>query len=221
MSDQFLSWKALNVSKSGLLTSPSQHFDWRPREAAKAYCGYAHDLRELAYTDCSCGIYGVTDPQKALAYLNNYHIDSATACMAQIAQWGWLHEGSTGYRSEFAYPKQLIAPPYANKELLAMSGELYAIPVMYLDVEEWQTFTKQVVQHYTKTRLANVDMTQFTQAQILKAVRTERRHRLYMRIRNMEKRLQQLIAYQTTSLPRQIRQLETEIDAARREREAL
>jgi hypothetical protein len=224
MSDQFLTWKSLNMLPQGILSSPSMSADWRPRVAMEAYCGKAHDLRELAYSDCVCGIYGVKDPKEALGYIQKDY-QTATykdnTCLAQIALWGWVHEGSTGYRAQYAYPKQLIAHPETDKKLITKIGETYQVPVMFLEQDEWNQLAKDLTSSYARNKYADIDLTKYTQAQIDKALRQSKRQKLYMKIRNAEKTLEQRIHFRDVDLPRIIKDLETSIAAMKAEREAL
>src|SRR5215469_10911252 len=119
--------------------------DWVPKEPTKAYCGRAHDIREIPYNKCTCGIYAV----KSTELTKPYHIDGLVgnpefkgegSALVQVTLWGWLHEGSTGYRGQYAYPTALVVPKYLEP-LARKAGEMYEVPVTVVTDEEWQEIT--------------------------------------------------------------------------------
>lgn len=178
--EKFLAWKALAWDTNHkLLTSPQQQFDWRPRSAMQAYCGLAHDLREMQPEKCTCGIYARTQIDKELLDYVEYN----NGVLAQIAMWGWIVEGPTGFRAQYAYPRVLLVGSHFTEEAQELMREKYAVPVMVND-EAFSIEEKRRQQ-------ATIDLSQFTAKQIASAVRQAKYHKWYNEKKRIEKLLRQ------------------------------
>jgi hypothetical protein len=222
LNNQFLAWKSLRLDKDGWLSSPSMTHDWVPKEPTKAYCGRAHELREIPYNNCGCGIYAVkstemTKPYHVDALFGNRDFKTEGTCLVQVAMWGWIHEGSAGYRGQFAYPTAIVYPPYLE-QYAKLAGALYEVPTTMVSEEEWQEITGRKP---PRPRLfQEVEDQVYSQQEIARAIRQNKKHRLYMQIRNRLKTLEQL-RKRLRELPQEIYDLSKEIDQLTKERNAL
>jgi len=220
--ESFRSWKSLLLDDTGWLSSPSQTHDWIPRQAHKAYCGRAHELRDIPYTKCGCGIYGVkstelTKPYHIKSLYGNPEFKPAGSVLVQIAMWGWIHEGSTGYRSQYAYPTAIVCPK-SLEPAARVAGEMYEVPVTTVDDTEWQ---EVIGRKPPRPKLMEqIEHTVYTQEEVRRALRQDKRHKLYMQIRNQQKHLDQLNA-RLLALPGEIKYVENLINRMKEERNAL
>jgi hypothetical protein len=190
----FTAWKAM-VWDGTLLQSPQQRTDWRPRQPIQAYCGIAHDLRETTVASCTCGVYArrLID-KELLKYMRgedfNTYVDSSRirvfGVLAQVSMWGWVFEGSTGFRTEFAYPKMLLVRSRMPQEAQDRIRELYQVPVVVND----EAFQQE--QQAEKAVLAS---TVYTQAEIQRALLSVRRARAYRRWYHQRKRAAHEVKY--------------------------
>jgi len=78
---------------------------------------------------CSCGIYVASDMAGAAHYFSHECV------FAKIALWGNVTVADHGARGQYAYPQELVIPPY-----LAEAGErvaaIYQVPFRILNAED-------------------------------------------------------------------------------------
>lgn len=138
MRDQpLIGYRMWKVIKPHFLSSPSEV--WMPREAMEASCprgpetfpqGYEHSIVSPERS-CSCGIYTV----KSWGHLANYfnirdstHLDHAGVFVGTVKIWGKVIHHPQGYRSQFAYPREIYAVSSLSAPLAPLMGHLYGVP---------------------------------------------------------------------------------------------
>ena len=91
--------------------------EWPPGRALVARCRGegGHAAPDLA---CACGLHAAREPEDARAY--RVGRDDAWVVgrvLGEVAVWGRVVEGPTGFRGELAYPLRLYAPDALASEL--------------------------------------------------------------------------------------------------------
>lgn len=92
------------------------HMPWEPMERMEAICtsGGHH---EAPWQTCSCGIWAVRDRETAEGV--------GPEVIGSVYLWGRVLEFEKGYRAQYAYPKELVAPDQETADDLART---YGIP---------------------------------------------------------------------------------------------
>jgi len=96
-------WRGWEV-RTGELEALGYDSRWESRRAPKAQCrgGKGHDA---PYLDCHCGYWSFKTLDLLTQALENYA--SSVDVIGQVEIWGRVIECKNGWRSEFAYPKEL------------------------------------------------------------------------------------------------------------------
>lgn len=120
----FSAWKTWTWSESeGKLKSPSYNFIWEPLQIVEAKC---HQCEKPPCTRCSCGIYAGTEAQAT----------SYGQILGLLKQWGRFVEGSSGVKSQFAYPQEFHLKP--GQEPFIEKLQIYGVPIkMMAPVTVW------------------------------------------------------------------------------------
>ena len=115
-------WRGWNVS-DGKLESLGMESFWKPRRAIAAQCSVADDDCQAPALDCSCGWWSFKSAElmkKALAGYRNQ-----TLVVGSVELWGRVIECEHGWRSEYAYPREL----WLLKPGLEWLSWTYGVPV--------------------------------------------------------------------------------------------
>lgn len=121
-------WKIRNKRLSGL----GRSHVWEPKVAKKAVCmpldwSGSVSCGEAPKIDCSCGYWSFKSLDHMPEILQNYLTDIDVIGTVEI--WGKVIECENGYRSEFAYPKEL----WLLKPGLEYLSYLYDVPMRKLE----------------------------------------------------------------------------------------
>lgn len=95
-------WRAWDVTE-GFLESVGSSFKWEPKKAMVASCRHAGHAGP--HVNCSCGFWSFKTREQLLRKLEEY-VDFVLV-IGTVEIWGRVFEHKHGYRSEFAYPKEL------------------------------------------------------------------------------------------------------------------
>ena len=114
-------WRGWDVT-DGTLESLGSSAQWEPRHALKAKCtsGRTHAAPDLA---CHCGYWSFKTRELLEQALEGYA--SAVEVIGQVEIWGRVIECENGFRSEYAYPKELWL---LNDGMESLSWK-YGVPV--------------------------------------------------------------------------------------------
>lgn len=93
-------WAATN----GMLESLGSNARWEPRRAPKANCFRCGDHAAPSLS-CNCGYWSFKTRELLEAALDRYALD--VEVVGQVEIWGRVIECENGWRSEYAYPKEL------------------------------------------------------------------------------------------------------------------
>jgi hypothetical protein len=121
--EEFVGWRGWRASPEGLLEAivNPELAAWKPGEALEAKCvkGKRHPV---PFMNCTCGFYAT----KTLEQLkeNDYHTDGV---FGTVSIWGRTVKFTDGFRSQFAYPRELWVP-YTMLHLVERLA-LYGVPV--------------------------------------------------------------------------------------------
>lgn len=104
---------------------------WPQRRAFEAECNMGkHEPGQIPVESCTCGLYSA----KTLDHLQEmgYHEYDAESrgmfhVIGPVSVWGKVIEGSQGWRSQFAYPRELFVPFEAH-HLAKRLSEAYGVP---------------------------------------------------------------------------------------------
>jgi hypothetical protein len=89
--------------ENGLLGALGTEFTWEPRRVARACC--KQEAHPAPSKSCSCGFWSFKTRELLTAALSNYAME--VDVIGQVEIWGRVVECENGFRSEFAYPKEL------------------------------------------------------------------------------------------------------------------
>jgi hypothetical protein len=114
-------WRGWDVT-DGTLESLGSSAQWEPRHALKAKCasGRTHAAPDLA---CHCGYWSFKTRELLEQALEGYA--SVVEVIGQVEIWGRVIECENGFRSEYAYPKELWL---LNDGMESLSWK-YGVPV--------------------------------------------------------------------------------------------
>lgn len=116
-------WQIRNEKLSAL----GQTNDWKPKTAKPAKCSNGSNHRAPS-RDCGCGYWSFKSMDQLTAALRSY--SSSVVVVGEVEIWGRVIECENGYRSEFAYPKEL----WLLKPDLDYLSQLYGVPVRQVPV---------------------------------------------------------------------------------------
>lgn len=114
-----ISWRAWSV-KCGRLRGIGYDTEWKPGVENESSCSAMHSS---PFEGCQCGFWGFKTRDALLDALENY--DKSSICIGEVYQWGQYIECKNGFRSQFAYPKELWLFNRGHREL----GRTYNVPV--------------------------------------------------------------------------------------------
>jgi hypothetical protein len=109
---------------SGMLEALGTEAKWEPRRAPRANC--IHSSHAAPKFDCSCGYWSFKTFDLLQEALKSYAVD--VDVIGQVEIWGRVIECENGFRSEFAYPKEL----WLLDEGLESLSWKYGVPVRRL-----------------------------------------------------------------------------------------
>lgn len=103
------------------LNSVNQGFAWEPRKVMVGICNpnlrekrkVDHEDSEVPMEGCSCGIHAMDSPLflAKTGYVSMIGPGKSDFLWGEIAMWGKIINGTTGIKSQFAYPKELFIRP--------------------------------------------------------------------------------------------------------------
>lgn len=118
-------WRAWDV-QDGMLVALAWRSPWRARKAAPATC--RADDHSAPQMDCDCGYWSFKTKEKMIATFAESGRDRHPVVFGPVEIWGRVIEHEHGYRSEFAYPKEL----WLLKPGLESLSWTYGVPVRQL-----------------------------------------------------------------------------------------
>lgn len=118
-------WRAWDV-QDGMLDALAWRSPWRARKAAAATC--RADDHSAPQMGCDCGYWSFKTKEKMIATFAESGRDRHPAVFGPVEIWGRVIEHEHGYRSEFAYPKEL----WLLKPGLESLSWTYGVPVKQL-----------------------------------------------------------------------------------------
>jgi hypothetical protein len=117
-------WRGWEV-KGGMLEALGTSARWEPRRAPKANCHTGHDHAAPAL-QCRCGYWSFKTRELLEEALESYAV--SVDVIGQVEIWGRVIECENGWRSEYAYPKEL----WLLDEGLESLSWKYGVPVRRL-----------------------------------------------------------------------------------------
>jgi hypothetical protein len=113
-------WKTVCIGGEWRLQALGKLNPWEPKKALEARCeaGRSHPSPNK---ECSCGIWSFTSLDTLLSKVDNYEVK----VLGQVSIWGRIVECEHGFRSQFAYPKELWLVDGSMEQL----GYIYGVPV--------------------------------------------------------------------------------------------
>jgi hypothetical protein len=112
-------WDVVAADDGFRLSSLCFRTIWAPHEPKVAVCRRSalnegprpgHQAPDL---DCSCGIYAVDEPRRALGYLSRLFRGSPWTLhrvVGPVALWGTAVQCARGWRASYAYPRAIYVP---------------------------------------------------------------------------------------------------------------
>lgn len=104
---------------------------WTPRLPVSAICGKFKTTHAAPWPGCECGIYAYREREPAEAHFASFTSGSSEGTVGwafgRVSLWGKIVEAEHGWRSEFAYPYELIV--YAEPEVAREIRGLYGVDV--------------------------------------------------------------------------------------------
>jgi hypothetical protein len=143
-------WAAVPVAGEMRLHSFYAAVIWPPGEIVRAVCrrqdlrfqqmGKPHDGEPPPAKECACGIYGVDSPDRSdIRQFVRHPLwsphcerspEQALVVLGEVALWGRIRVGRSGWRAEFARPLALALPPAFGREQVRHLAELYELPLL-------------------------------------------------------------------------------------------
>jgi hypothetical protein len=118
-------WRGWDV-KNGMLDGLGVSSKWQPKRADSAFC--KNNTHAAPQMNCGCGYWSFKtfDFMKSTlkSYMNNVKV------IGSVEIWGRVIECSNGYRSEFAYPKEL----WLLEDGMESLSWTYGVPVRRMSV---------------------------------------------------------------------------------------
>ena len=122
----FTGYRAWNVSEN-FLTSVGDDGIWYPRQAVPATCREGECYPVPNY-DCTCGYYSYKDFDHFMSDYAEWNSETLF-CFGPVYVWGRVVETERGWRSQYAYPKEIWC---LNREHAKLGG-VYNVPVRVLE----------------------------------------------------------------------------------------
>ncbi len=99
--------------ESGYLTSSTEEFIWVPGAPTLAVCFNHNDCEESPNEKCGCGIYAHKTQGQVESFVDTPREDYA---IGSVYLWGKVIEHERGWRSQYAYPKEIwcLNPEHAK-----------------------------------------------------------------------------------------------------------
>lgn len=107
-----------------LLNSVNQGHAWEPRKVMTGVCNVSanpkkeawHSDAEVPMEGCSCGIHALDSPLflAKTGYVSMIGHGKQDYLWGEIAMWGKIIRGTTGIKSQYAYPRELFIRPDAE-----------------------------------------------------------------------------------------------------------
>jgi hypothetical protein len=149
-SEPYIGYRDFELASSAfgpLLVSRNKQTIWPRREAARAFCNNGplsqHDAPALG---CECGFYAFSTP-------DHKDLKNQYAIWGELYMWGEVIVCEEGYRSEFAYPKNLFLRDNGTKGMRWLQEKLslgYGIPV-FLVAEREGKLASEIVSELLST----------------------------------------------------------------------
>jgi len=122
-------WRGWKVNKNGLVAL-GQSSAWEPKKAPAAKCTKASDQHDSPARDCTCGYWSFKSMDLLQEALKPYA--SSVVVVGSVDIWGKVIECENGFRSQYAYPKEL----WLLKPDLDFLSWTYGVPVRKTDVQK-------------------------------------------------------------------------------------
>jgi hypothetical protein len=109
--EPFVGWKGLLADEEGRLWSPSRDTLWPVGEPLLAKCGKNH---EPPAKGCSCGVYAVKsfEDLRGVGYNWGQSEGGKVWVVAEVALYGNVRRGATGWRASKAAPQKVYVPAH-------------------------------------------------------------------------------------------------------------
>lgn len=121
-------WRGWKIT-GGKLCALGMTGVWEPKKAVKARCSKGPTSSHDAPTkDCECGYWSFRTMDLLQSALNPYA--ASVQVIGSVEVWGKVIECENGFRSEFAYPKEL----WLLEDGLEHLSWVYGVPVRRLEV---------------------------------------------------------------------------------------
>ena len=115
-----IGWRAWS-SDGNILEALGSDHQWKPKKIVQAECSRCgHEAPQMS---CACGYWSFKTPELMKEACFGYKGDVAVVGSVEI--WGRVIECENGYRSEYAYPKEL----WLLEEGLESLSWIYGVPV--------------------------------------------------------------------------------------------
>jgi len=120
-----VAWRAWRVTTKlngqWTLKALGQDGLWEPKKMMEAKCSGGQD-HPAPHRDCNCGIWSFRTLEELLPALKGY---DNVKVLGQVSIWGRVLECENGFRSQFAYPKEL----WLLDETMEQIGYAYGVPI--------------------------------------------------------------------------------------------
>jgi hypothetical protein len=117
-------WRGWDID-NGRLAALGSDATWRPKKAEQADCrNHNHPAPQM---NCACGYWSFKKFEDMVKVLEGYANDVKVIGTVEI--WGRVIECTNGFRSEFAYPKEL----WLLEEGLESLSWAYGVPVRKME----------------------------------------------------------------------------------------
>jgi hypothetical protein len=124
------------------LSSPTRAAEWPAHAWLYASCSSERAAHSPPAEGCSCGIYAVDEPARALPYIWK----APLTVLVRVALAGTVIPGTHGWRAERARVVALTrtgAGPRDYPRMLAQVARRYDVPILDLDFVEPRTSAKE------------------------------------------------------------------------------
>lgn len=120
-------WRGWGI-KNEKLQALGQEAAWKPKEAKPAKCTQSKSHRAPS-RECNCGYWSFKSLDLLTEALKGY--TTSVAVLGQVEIWGRVIDCENGFRSEFAYPKEL----WLLKQDLEYLSCSYGVPVRSIPID--------------------------------------------------------------------------------------
>lgn len=119
-------WRTVNVNGEWQLKALGVDKPWEPKKMVTAVCTSDPNKHPAPCQSCECGVWGFGELDVLMQALDSY---SAQTVIGQVSMWGRVIECANGFRSQFAYPKELWLADKGMEQL----GYSYGVPIRTID----------------------------------------------------------------------------------------